>query len=272
MYRASQTPNRIAGRPGLRPFRSLRWPGPGRIALLALLCTAVLSTSGCVFLRLLELKNQLAEFDRNFAVDHEDGLTLRFLHPVLLERDMWLLGLPPTLREPSATGVTWTLIFEKLHPAPPSEPPEFDLSVTLRFAEGKLAAFHLGEEYFALIPKQAVLMTIKSLGKVEIDTAGRQAVLEIEESHGPEWDFKAPKRSDIVATLGSPWLEEEADDDGTTLEYRYRLRKSEDRTGSARESEAGGDYLLRIAFSKTDDILNVSGTLPLVGRIHVDYE
>ena len=237
-----------------------------------LVCLAVLSTSGCVFLRLLELKNQLGEFDQNFSVDRSDGLTITCLNPVMLEQDMWLLGLPPTTREPSGDGVVWTLIFEKLYPESPPEPPEFDLSVTLGFVEGKLTEFHLGEEYFTLIPKDAILMTIKSLGQLKIDTAGRRAVLDIEESDAPEWNFRAPKKPDIVATLGAPYLEEGDDDGGTILEYHYRLVPPSSESAPDQPEDTGKEYLIRIVFSRTDHILNVSGTLPLVGSINISYE
>ena len=84
-------------RPGIRTKRLL-W--------FALLCMALLGLSGCVYLRLLEFKGQLSNFDENFSVDLEEGLSITFLNPVILQKDMWKIGLPPTIQEtdPEAHG------------------------------------------------------------------------------------------------------------------------------------------------------------------------
>ena len=47
----------------------------------------ILTMTGCVFLRLLEMKNQMKDLDRYGHVKGQNGLVVTFLEPVLLMRD-----------------------------------------------------------------------------------------------------------------------------------------------------------------------------------------
>ena len=39
--------------------------------------------TGCVYLRFLKVKNQMADFNSNFEITDTDGLSLNFKNPVL---------------------------------------------------------------------------------------------------------------------------------------------------------------------------------------------
>ena len=66
-----------------------------RTAAVMIAAAVALLSSGCVYLRLLELKRQLAAFERNFTLETSEGVRLGFLRPVLLTRDIRWLGLKP---------------------------------------------------------------------------------------------------------------------------------------------------------------------------------
>ena len=63
--------------------------------------------TGCVWLRLLDLKNQFAQFDRYIEVPDGPGIELRFRTPVLLEGDLDRLirGEPTATAEGGGTTV-----------------------------------------------------------------------------------------------------------------------------------------------------------------------
>ena len=44
--------------------------------------------SGCVYYRLLKFKWQLEKFEENFELQDKKGLTLVFLNPILLKKDI----------------------------------------------------------------------------------------------------------------------------------------------------------------------------------------
>ena len=73
--------------------------------------------SGCVYLRLLKLKNQLYAFDENVTVELDQGLSLKFPEPVVRDEDFVFI----TESQPSSiTAVSaepkiedWNWRFEK---------------------------------------------------------------------------------------------------------------------------------------------------------------
>ena len=69
------------------------------IPLAALLL--LLPLSGCVYLRLLQIKKQLLEFDRNFSLSGRSSLVIEFKNPVLYAKDArFLIGADPLSRTP----------------------------------------------------------------------------------------------------------------------------------------------------------------------------
>ena len=241
-----------------------------RLALMVLALLVLLSASGCVFFRLLQLKHQLAKFDENFSVETADGLTVTFLNPVILERDMWLLGLPPSVQEVFPSHTNWVHIFQKQYASGDREDFNFDLSVSSRFEDRKLTEFGISEGYFAFIPKEAVLLTIRSLGKVEIDVASRKASLEVTDDDSIE-DFAAPNRRNIINTLGIPYLQNEGNET-RSLEYRYILLPPSTQTKSENPPGDPKIYRLRFFFDQEDEISMITGKLPFVGDIKFSYD
>jgi len=227
----------------------------------------LLSASGCVFFRLLELRHQLARFDENFTVDTEDGLTLRFLNPVLLEHDLWLLGLPPSVRKVCPTHTTCKHIFEKQAPPGRRRDPRFDLSVSSVFRDGKLTEFAISEAYFAFIPKEALLLTIRSLGRIEVDVENRTASLKVTDDDSIE-DFVAPDRQSILQTLGPPTFRKE-EGGIRSLDYRFKLLAPVE---AEQPVESRHTFRFIFFFAEDDEISRISGTLPFIGEFSIRYD
>lgn len=246
-----------------------RWFPSARAPVLLVMLVAMLTVSGCVYLRLLEFKGQLGYFEENFEIDVTNGLSITFLDPVILEQDMWKIGLPPTLQDEDPGGVTWILVFDKL--AGEDEPESFgrEIRIDLRFVDDRLAGFAVGEELFAFIPKQAVLKTLSSLGELEISLTRRKARLTVD--RGPDQDFPLPNRAEIVGTLG-PASSEESDEDARILTYSYRLRPASPLSDRYNPKKHGLPYNFLIEFDSKDLISGITAEFPFMGSLTIDYE
>lgn len=240
-----------------------------RLPWIALLCLALLGLSGCVYLRLLEFKGQLSDFDENFSVNLEEGLSITFLDPVILQKDMWKIGLPPTIQKTDREGITWIHVFEKQYGDSRRDGSNHDVRVSLRFVDGKLSQFAVGDELFGFIPKDAVLMTLRSLGDLEISLTGRKASLTVDEE-GPGWDFPTPDKSAVVNTLGMAYTEEH-DGELSTLVYSYKLQPSQPRSDAYDPEKHGLPYKFSIEFDSKDLINGITASFPFMGSIKISY-
>src|ERR1035441_8561241 len=108
------------------PSRDLRRFAP----LLAALC---LLLGGCVYLRLLELKHQLADFDHYFAVDETDGLTFTMQKSVLLVDDMTFFELAPESSKQLGAAVRWHLRWIKDYAAPGEHATDYEVEADFTF-------------------------------------------------------------------------------------------------------------------------------------------
>jgi hypothetical protein len=83
------------------------WPPGWRIPVLLAGALGCLTLSGCIYLRLLELRNQLAAFDRYFEADLREGVKITCRKPVLLDGDMAFFRLVPESRERVGVAERW---------------------------------------------------------------------------------------------------------------------------------------------------------------------
>lgn len=152
---------------------------PRRPRLLLLLAFAAIALlgGGCVYLRLLQLKLQLGDFDQNFAVDTRDGLVLTFKHPVILDEDVekffhWV----PDARQRSGTAEKWHFGWVKDAAPDAAGQPPVEIGLDLIFNEGKLVKLIAPEKFFAAaLPKSLALAGLRSLGHAKIDREKRRA-------------------------------------------------------------------------------------------------
>jgi len=187
-----------------------------RLAAFALVACS-LCLGGCVYLRLLELKNQLADFDRYFAADARDGLTLTFLKPVLLDEDMTFLNLAPESRHRIGVADRWHFRWIKAPVAADGGARVYDETADFIFVDHKLAKLILPESFFIFFPKPIALAGLRAIGHSTVDRAHRTATSRLTEELE---NVPAPREVDLSAALGAPG--EIVEHDGQP-QWHYRL-------------------------------------------------
>ena len=192
----------------------------GRLQIV--LAFSLLFLTGCVYLRLLEVKNQLKEFDKNFRVEVAGGFVLHFLDPVLYDKDLlYLSEVEPTRREESENRSVWTYTFVK--DATPEEKAETEneIVITMGFnSRKKLTDVTLCEHVLKIVPADFLELTLRALGSAEVDKKNRRVRAESSETR--RFAFHPPSRQAIVNGFGQPWKEETLPD-SRVLTYHYRL-------------------------------------------------
>ncbi|HTQ32361.1 MAG TPA: hypothetical protein VMI53_14210 [Opitutaceae bacterium] len=195
------------GRPAL--LRNLRRLSP--------LLFACLLLGGCVYLRLLELRDQLADFDRFFSIRSAPGLTLICQQPVLLVEDMGFFGLAPEWQTRLGVALRWHLRWIKDYAAPGEQPEDYEVTADFMFVDGKLKSVHLPERVFTFVPKSLVLAALRSLGHASVDKSRQSARAAIAMAKNSPLT-----RSDLLRFLGTP-LEARHTGDILRLHYRYTM-------------------------------------------------
>jgi hypothetical protein len=226
---------------------------------LALLLVGVtLLLSGCVYLRLLELKKQLGRFDQFFSLATNDGLTLVMHTPVLRTDDIRWIGVKPEKIQRLGQAEHWHVRWVKTLPPGVKEPQEYDIVIEMSFVEGKLSRATVPERYFALMPKSFVTGVVKSVGGGRINKSEKG----IEATVGAA-DVAAarPKLPAIDRILGRP-TEERVVGTTTVVHYRYIPVTPEPEPGV---------FDMRLTFdTKSGDLLKWQSVTP-VGRIGFDF-
>lgn len=195
----------------------------------ALAALAVLLT-GCIWMRLLSLKNQFADFDRNFKVDDRHGLAIQCLNPVLYDTDVrYLAEVDPTATATNVGQQTWFWTFQKLRAPTNSETGDYDLAFTTSFANQKLIGVALPERFLIIMPEDFILGMLRAFGHATVDQKQRRATAKWEggdDAKGP----KLPTLADVSRLLGEAFSVKES---ATSCVCRYRYRmKSPSLTGT----------------------------------------
>jgi hypothetical protein len=184
------------------------------------LVALALTLSGCVWLHVLELKNQISDFDKNFAIKVTDHFTLRFLDPVLYSDDYVALAkVEPTRKTPTPEGSRWTQVFTKLDASGNPEPKK---TVIFNFdfnKEEQLSKWDFSPTFLVFMPPKFLEAAVRSLGKSKVNQEQRQVQVAPEDI--PKVRAEQPTRDKIYASLGKP--SEISQEDGLTMEvYRFR--------------------------------------------------
>lgn len=197
-----------------------------RLVALLLLLTV---SSGCVWLRMLELKSQLGHFDENFKIDNGKAFTLKFLHPLLYSEDyLTLAKVEPTSRESHNNEAQWTQVFHKLNAEGKRETGR-EVVFTLHFnRKERLEAWEFSPTFVAMIPPRFLEASLRSLGKGNVDQGKKQ--LRVNPEDLPKVESKPPTRDEIIAKLGEP--AEKSMENGLKLHvYRFETETSAAESG-----------------------------------------
>jgi hypothetical protein len=211
---------------------------PRRVAVTAWLLAVAVLLSGCVYLRLLALQKQLANFDRYVDVSETGDLTLTFRKPVLYAEDIrWLIELNPTSTTGNSGDQTWHWTFAKERAATNHETGNFDLTFATAFTSNKMSQFILSERFLMFMPKPLILGFFKSMGHAEVDQKKRSAKAKW---RGPGLkDVPMPTQREVGQLLGQPLSVQEEGDQSIHL-YKYMLKTST--PVAARKKEAWAKF------------------------------
>ena len=190
-----------------------------RLSRLFMLLLLLISLSACVWLRLLELKNQLAKFDENFATEASDHFTLVFKHPVLLNDDFVTLAkLQPTSKETTATGSRWIQAFHKID-AEGNKQPGVDFYFTLDFdQDDRLTRWDFSKLFMTMVPAQFFEDSIRSLAKGRVDEAAHK--YKVDPKDRAKITVDPPTLQQITEAMGEP-LEKTKEDGKNVYVYRF---------------------------------------------------
>lgn len=180
------------------------------------------SLSGCVWLRLLELKNQLTQFDRHFRVEVADQhFILHLRDPVLLSEDFTdLTKLKPSRVGILPQGYRWFLDFAHDPAAQPQKDQRLIFAMSFT-QDGKLSAFDFPPLFLQMAPVAFLEASIRSLGLGKVDQGKQQ--LKVDPEDLPKLTGKLPSQKAILDALGPPT--ERATQDGLqVLLYRFKAQ------------------------------------------------
>jgi hypothetical protein len=194
-------------------------PKPFRLIVFVLLAALALPWAGCVYLRLLQLKNQLAEANKNFKMDVTDGVRIACLHPILYGDDVRWLGIEPESVSGDPEQERWKVRWVKEPPPEAHETTVYNVELAATFAQSRLSEIYIPERYFAFFPKELFVNLLRSTGAAKIDRISRQA--DVNAAADPEKpSIPLPRITAIEGMLGLPTERKESDAE-VTCRYRY---------------------------------------------------
>jgi hypothetical protein len=196
----------------------LRSAAVRRVLALGLVALALL-LSGCVYLRLLEFKRQLADFDRHFTLHTANGLRLVCLTPVVLAEDFRWLGFTPESVTKLGQAEQWRIRWTKHLPPGAQESDTHDIELELIFVAGKFTRLYIPERFFAFVPKPFFTGLLRSLGNASVDRGRRVAEVSFSQTERAALTARVMATS-LAMLLGLP-TEKTATPTLTTLRYRY---------------------------------------------------
>jgi len=189
-----------------------------RFVPLLLIGITCLLLSGCVYLRLLELKKQFNHFDENFTVPATEDLTIHSLHPVLKADDLRWMGAEPKTITPRENGEEWLIRWVK-EPTPGiKEEHVYDMEVTACFADGRVFETRIPKRYLAYVSKDLLLAMLRSTGTAKVNQDERNAEAQTE----APTSAAMPNLSTIHGMMGEPTHKQSTPGQIVHL-YRYRL-------------------------------------------------
>lgn len=186
----------------------------------------LLLASGCVLVRMLKVKSQLNDFDKNFDLHDQRGLTLVFKNPVLGTEDIeWLMKGAPSESKKIETGEQWTYVFEKEYLASKDEEGDFDIPVIMIMEYGKLSEISFPERFLDNLSIPLLKKMFRSMGNADVSKL-RKSASSTFEGKGTE----IPTADNVMETLGKPYAIENLGEE-SRLSYIYYLKKPEGHKG-----------------------------------------
>ena len=194
-----------------------------RVFVFLTLLLFIFSLSSCVFVRMVKVKNQLNDFEINFDLNDERGLTLVFLNPVLLTDDViWLMKGGPVSVEVIDGGELWTYVFQKQHTVSQSEGDTYDIPILMVIEDGKLAEVAFPKRFLKNLSIPLLKKMLTSMGNADVSKLRRSA----NSKYTGKDPAEIPTSDNVMETLGAPYEIEQLGEN-SKLSYLYYLEDSE---------------------------------------------
>ena len=219
--------------------------------------------SGCIFVRMLNVKDQLNDFDTNFDLNDERGLTLVFNNPVLLSDDViWLMKGSPGSVESIEQGDMWTYVFVKQHLTSHEEGNAYDIPILMVMNDDKLTEITFPERFLQNLSIPLLKKMLASMGNADVSKFKRSARSQYEGEDASE----IPTSDNVVETLGAPY-EIETGNENSKLSYLYYL---EDTQGNATSDNLNLE-LWFVAGNEDKVLKGVGGKIRGI-KLYLDFE
>ena len=219
---------------------------PRRLSLLLTSATIILLIAGCVYSRLYKFQRQLNNFESNFELNDNRGLTLVFKNPVLESDDIiWLMKNEPTSKAELEEGELWTYVFEKQYLVSNDEGDEYDIPILMVMNGEMLTEITFPKRFLKDLSIPLLKKMFSSMGDADINKLSKNAKSKFEGESKDE----IPRMRNIIDTLGEPYYIDESDD-ASTFTYLYYLV-----SGSADEDGDKFEFKTEFKFDKDDETL-----------------
>lgn len=230
LVQARSTPTRFDPGRRIGHISGIMYTTPKRPWWALLLMALSLATlSGCVYLRLLEVKSQLADFNRHFQVHFDPRPRVVCADPVLLARDAdKLLKLAPTSVGREAEHLVYTYHFVKRKHDLSGEDGAFDMDLVLRFHDDKLQEIEFPEKFTEFMSAEALDKLFRRMDAARVDSVSKRASW-----LAPELAEHLAREEDILRFLGQP-TQSGAADGLLAMTYVYDLHGDEATQEAAR--------------------------------------
>ena len=211
--------------------------------------------------RLHAFKRELADFDRHFALQTDEGLRLTCHTPVVLADDFRWLGFTPESVTTLGASDQWKVRWTKQLPPSASEADNHDIVLDLLFVDRKFRRLFSPERFFALVPKPFLTGLVRSLGQADVDRSRRLAEVNFSRT---ERDIVTARvlATSLAMLLGAP-TEQVVTGPRTTLRYRY--------TPVPSDSKNGVIDMLFTFDTTTAQLTHLQGRSP-VGQVSFNFE
>jgi len=194
-----------------------------KVFVLVGLFLIMLSLSSCIFVRMMKVKNQLNDFEINFDLNDERGLTLVFKNPVLLADDViWLMKGGSVSVETIDEGQLWTYVFQKQHAVSQDEGDAYDIPILMVMEDDKLTQVTFPERFLKNLSIPLLKKMLASMGNADVSKLRRSASSKFAGKDPAE----IPTSDNVIETLGAPYEIEELQEN-SKLSYLYYLEDSE---------------------------------------------
>jgi hypothetical protein len=183
----------------------------------------VFTTSGCVYSRLLDLKNQIKSFQTMFTVSGDSDLRIHAHKPVLKISDTrFLMGSPPLQVIPHEDGSLDHYEFKlKGVSTETLAAPLYSLTLDVLWKNNMVEGVFIPESFLLLFPRDVTLRTIKSFGSADIQKIKRTFTSHVEVDTALRQ--KLPSTEKMLEFLGPPLEVTAVGQEHTKYYYRYNI-------------------------------------------------